>query len=140
MTTPLPSRHSRYAAHGLLRAAYLLLLTAATAAFVYPLVSASLKAKSQVFDNRPIPRDVQWSNFVEAWNAGPVLRWLSNSAAVGVMAATTVTLSSARLNRADAPQGGIGVQASCSSAATRRSATRAARSASRWRERSTADG
>ena len=74
MTTPLPSRHSRYAAHGLLRAAYLLLLTAATAAFVYPLVwlvSASLKPKSQVFDNRPIPRDVQWSNLVEVWNAGP---------------------------------------------------------------------
>jgi multiple sugar transport system permease protein len=77
---------------------YLLLLTLATAAFVYPLVwlvSASLKPKSQVFDNRLIPRDVQWSNFVEVWHAGPVLRWLGNSVVVGLMAATTVTLSSA---------------------------------------------
>ncbi|KRE41613.1 sugar ABC transporter permease [Knoellia sp. Soil729] len=66
--------------------------------FVYPLVwlvSASLKPKSQVFDNRLIPRQVQWSNFVEVWNAGPVLRWLFNSTTVGLMAATAVTLSSA---------------------------------------------
>jgi multiple sugar transport system permease protein len=80
------------------QALYLLLLTLATAAFVYPLVwlvSASLKPKSQVFDNRLVPRDVQWSNFVEVWQAGPVLRWLSNSVLVGLMAATAVTLSSA---------------------------------------------
>jgi multiple sugar transport system permease protein len=77
---------------------YLLLLTLATAAFVYPLVwlvSASLKPKSQVFDNRLVPRDVQWSNFVEVWQAGPVLRWLFNSGLVGLMAATAATLSSA---------------------------------------------
>ncbi|WP_082569712.1 carbohydrate ABC transporter permease [Knoellia sp. Soil729] len=82
----------------LTQAAYLLILLAATAMFVYPLVwlvSASLKPKSQVFDNRLIPRQVQWSNFVEVWNAGPVLRWLFNSTTVGLMAATAVTLSSA---------------------------------------------
>jgi multiple sugar transport system permease protein len=80
------------------QAGYLLALLAATAAFVYPLVwlvGASLKPKSQVFDNRLIPETVQWSNFVEVWNAGPVLRWLLNSVLVGFMAATTVTLSSA---------------------------------------------
>jgi multiple sugar transport system permease protein len=79
-------------------ALYLLLLTLSTAAFVYPLVwlvSASLKPKSQVFDNRLVPRDLQWSNFVEVWQAGPVLRWLSNSVVVGLMAATAATLSSA---------------------------------------------
>ncbi|KRE59042.1 sugar ABC transporter permease [Phycicoccus sp. Soil748] len=76
----------------------LALLWLATAAFVYPLVwlvSAALKPKSQVFDNRLIPSDVQWHNFVEVWRAGPVLQWLVNSVVVGLMAATTVTLSSA---------------------------------------------
>jgi multiple sugar transport system permease protein len=75
-----------------------LALLAATVAFVYPLVwlvSASLKPKSQVFDNRLVPETVQWSNFVEVWNAGPVLRWLVNSGIVAFMAALTVTLSSA---------------------------------------------
>jgi multiple sugar transport system permease protein len=76
----------------------LALLWLATAAFVYPLVwlvSAALKPKSQVFDNRLVPSDVQWHNFVEVWRAGPVLQWLVNSVVVGLMAATTVTLSSA---------------------------------------------
>jgi multiple sugar transport system permease protein len=75
-----------------------LALLVATAAFTYPLiwlVSASLKPKSQVFDNRLVPETVQWSNFVEVWDAGPVLRWLLNSGAVSVMAALAVTLSSA---------------------------------------------
>ena len=95
---PEPARSRGAAAHGLTRAAYLLLLFAATAVFVYPLVwlvSASLKPKSEVFDNRLIPRHIQWSNFVEVWDAGPVLNWLTNSAVVGVMAASTVTISSA---------------------------------------------
>lgn len=80
------------------RVVHLLVLTVATIAFVYPLVwlvSASLKPKSQVFDNRLVPETFSWSNFVDVWQAGPVLRWLTNSAVVGLMAATTVTLSSA---------------------------------------------
>lgn len=80
------------------QAAYLVVLLGATALFVYPLawlVSASLKPKSQVFDNSLLPETVQWSNFVEVWQAGPVLRWVFNSATVGLMAATAVTLSSA---------------------------------------------
>ena len=80
------------------QAVYLLLLLAATAVFVYPLIwlaSASLKPKSQVFDNRLVPEHVQWSNFVDVWQAGPVLRWLFNSVVVGLMAASTVTISSA---------------------------------------------
>lgn len=75
-----------------------LLLLVATIAFTYPLiwlVSASLKPKSQVFDNRLVPQTVQWSNFVEVWNAGPVLRWLFNSGVVSLMAALAVTFSSA---------------------------------------------
>ncbi len=75
-----------------------LLLVVFSIAFVYPLVwlvSASLKPKSQVFDNRVVPETFQWSNFVEVWNAGPVLRWLMNSGVVSLMAALAVTFSSA---------------------------------------------
>ncbi|MBB2986799.1 carbohydrate ABC transporter permease [Terracoccus luteus] len=75
-----------------------LLLLLATVAFAYPLVwlvSASLKPKAQVFDNRLVPETVQWSNFVTVWDAGPVLQWLMNSGLVSLMAAATVTLSSA---------------------------------------------
>ena len=77
---------------------YLLALFGATLAFVYPLVwltSAALKPKEQVFDNRLIPRDVQWSNLVDVFSYGPVAQWLVNSVTVGVMAALSVTLSSA---------------------------------------------
>jgi len=75
-----------------------LLLLVATVAFTYPLlwlISASLKPKSQVFDNKLVPETVQWSNFIEVWDAGPVLRWLFNSGVVSLMAAVAVTFSSA---------------------------------------------
>jgi multiple sugar transport system permease protein len=93
---PLPDRGSRRLTVG--RAIRLLLLLVASIAFVYPLVwlvSASLKPKEQVFDNRLVPKTVQWSNFVEVWDAGPVLRWLLNSGLVSLMAALAVTFSSA---------------------------------------------
>lgn len=80
------------------RGLYLAVLFLATLAFVYPLVwlvSASLKPKEQVFDNRLVPETVQWSNFAAVWDAGPVLRWLFNSVTVGLMAAIAVTISSA---------------------------------------------
>lgn len=93
---PLPDKGARRLTVG--RLLRLLLLFVASVAFVYPLVwlvSASLKPKEQVFDNRLVPKTVQWSNFVEVWDAGPVLRWLLNSGVVSVMAALAVTLSSA---------------------------------------------
>ncbi len=80
------------------RVVYFALLAVAVTAFVYPLVwlvSASLKPKDQVFDNRLVPETVRLQNFVDVWSAGPVLRWLLNSVGVGLMAAVTVTLSSA---------------------------------------------
>jgi multiple sugar transport system permease protein len=73
-------------------------LAVATVAFCYPLVwlvSASLKPKSQVFDNRLIPEVFQPGNYVEVWKTAPVLNWLVNSLTVGLMAAAAVTLSSA---------------------------------------------
>jgi multiple sugar transport system permease protein len=73
-------------------------LAVATVAFCYPLlwlVSASLKPKSQVFDNKLIPETIQFSNYVEVWKVAPVVQWLVNSITVGLMAALAVTLSSA---------------------------------------------
>jgi multiple sugar transport system permease protein len=73
-------------------------LIAATIAFVYPfvwLVSASLKPRSDVFDNRLIPETLTFDNYVEVWNAAPMAAWLFNTAFVTVMATVTVTISSA---------------------------------------------
>lgn len=74
------------------------LLVAVTVAFVYPfvwLVSASLKPRSDVFDNRLIPETLTFDNYIEVWNAAPMGAWLLNTAFVTVMATITVTISSA---------------------------------------------
>lgn len=73
-------------------------LVAATAAFVYPflwLLSASFKPRGEVFDNRLIPRTFTFANYLEVWQAAPMATWLLNTVVVTVLAATTVTLSSA---------------------------------------------
>jgi multiple sugar transport system permease protein len=80
------------------RVAWLLALAAVTVVFLYPfvwLVSASLKPRSQVFDNRLVPQDVAWGNYERVWQAAPLLQWLENSLVVGVAAAAAVTISSA---------------------------------------------
>jgi multiple sugar transport system permease protein len=74
------------------------LLLVVTIAFVYPfvwLVSASLKPRSDVFDNRLIPETLTFDNYIEVWNAAPMGAWLLNTAFVTVMATITVTISSA---------------------------------------------
>jgi len=98
--TPAPSASSprRRMPVTFWRVVYFALLGVAVTAFVYPLiwlVSASLKPKDQVFDNRLVPETVRLQNFVDVWSAGPVLRWLLNSVGVGLIAAVAVTLSSA---------------------------------------------
>jgi multiple sugar transport system permease protein len=73
------------------------LLAAVTLAFVYPfvwLVSASLKPRSDVFDNRLVPENLTFDNYIEVWNAAPMAAWLLNTAFVTVMATITVTISS----------------------------------------------
>lgn len=69
-----------------------------TVLFTYPLVwlvSASLKPRGQVFDNRLIPRDVQLQNYQLLFESVPMATWFMNSLVIGVLAAGTVTLSSA---------------------------------------------
>ncbi|MGA5302610.1 carbohydrate ABC transporter permease [Nucisporomicrobium flavum] len=73
-------------------------LAAAAVVFVYPflwLVSASLKPRPEVFDNRLVPEHWAPGNYVTIWSAAPVLTWLLNSVVVALAAAVAVTISSA---------------------------------------------
>lgn len=94
---PVPAgrpRRGRLVRRGVVIAA----LVGLTAVFVYPfvwLVSASLKPRSQVFDNRIVPRTLTFENYVAVWHEAPMLLWLANTVLVTVLAAVAVTLSSA---------------------------------------------
>ena len=73
-------------------------LVACTVIFIYPfvwLVSASFKPRGEVFDNKLIPETFTLQNYVQVWQEAPMLLWLGNTLLVTVLAATTVTLSSA---------------------------------------------
>jgi multiple sugar transport system permease protein len=86
-------------------AIYLLLLLGCTVLFIYPFlwsISASLKPREQVFDNKLIPKTFEPSNYLdifrgvpgEAYHA-PFGHWLLNSLYIAILAAGTVTISSA---------------------------------------------
>ncbi|MEU0597409.1 carbohydrate ABC transporter permease [Streptomyces sp. NPDC006393] len=80
------------------RGPHLVVLALAAVVFTYPfiwLISASLKPRTEVFDNLLVPHHVQASNFTEVWNYAPMLTWLGNSVVVALAAAVTVTISSA---------------------------------------------
>ncbi|WP_413316759.1 carbohydrate ABC transporter permease [Agrococcus sp. 1P02AA] len=75
-----------------------LLLLACSALFLYPLVwllSASLKPRGEVFDNRLIPQTWVPQNYVDVFNELPLLSWLGNSVLIAVLAAGLVTVASA---------------------------------------------
>jgi multiple sugar transport system permease protein len=66
--------------------------------FTYPfvwLVSASFKPRSDVFDNLLIPKNFTFENYLTIWQEAPIGVWLINSAIVTILAAVTVTASSA---------------------------------------------
>jgi multiple sugar transport system permease protein len=80
------------------RIAVVAALSVASVLFTYPfvwLVSASLKPRAQVFDNRLIPTEFAPQNYVDVWRAAPVFTWLVNTVVVGLAAAVAVTISSA---------------------------------------------
>jgi multiple sugar transport system permease protein len=80
------------------RSLFIFLLSVFTVLFFAPffwLVSASLKVRSEVFNNELLPDPVAWENYVNVWDAAPLLTWLKNSLVVGFLAATTVTISCA---------------------------------------------
>lgn len=90
---PAPGRSRR----PLSRIAFWVILLGASVIFLYPflwLVSASLKPRPEVFDNLLVPRRYAPGNYVEVWQAAPVLDWLVNSVTVSLAAAVTVTVSS----------------------------------------------
>lgn len=73
------------------------LLALLAVAFLYPLawlVSASLKPRGEVFDNRLIPRTVMWQNYAEVWTQLPLLSWVANSILIALAAAFLVTVTS----------------------------------------------
>lgn len=74
-----------------------LLLTGVAIAFLYPLawlLSASVKPRGEVFDNRLIPSTFTPENYLAVWERLPLLAWIGNSIFIAVAAATLVTLSS----------------------------------------------
>jgi multiple sugar transport system permease protein len=65
--------------------------------FLYPfvwLLSASLKPKSEVFDNALIPHTFSWSNYKHVWDQLPLMHWLFNSVSIALLAALLVAISS----------------------------------------------
>lgn len=89
-----PGRGARYWVGQVLR---WLLLACLALAFIYPLawlLSASLKPRGEVFDNRLIPSTWAPENYVEVWNQLPLLAWIGNSIFIALAAAILVTLSS----------------------------------------------
>ncbi|MFJ6653934.1 carbohydrate ABC transporter permease [Microbacterium sp. NPDC091313] len=80
------------------RVVVIVLLTLVTVAFAYPfvwLVSASFKPRGEVFDNALIPHTFTWDNYVQVWQEAPLALWLFNTLLVTVLAAVSVTASSA---------------------------------------------
>ncbi len=80
------------------RALVIVALGALAVVFAYPflwLVSASFKPRGQVFDNRLVPETFTLDNYVTVWQQAPLALWLLNTVIVTVLAAVTVTLSSA---------------------------------------------
>lgn len=80
------------------RAVVIVALSVLGVVFTYPfvwLVSASFKPRGEVFDNRLIPETFTLGNYVSVWQEAPLGLWFLNTAIVTVLAATTVTLSSA---------------------------------------------
>jgi multiple sugar transport system permease protein len=100
-----PDRQTGYQGHivgeGRSKARLVLLYVAVavlSALFLYPLVwmlTASIKPRAQVFNNKLIFTEVRWSNYSDVFHAAPILTWLGNSLAVGLAAAVSVTISSA---------------------------------------------
>jgi multiple sugar transport system permease protein len=97
-TSAAPRRTTRRGLGKARKALVLTALTVLTVVFAYPfvwLVSASFKPRGEVFDNRLIPETFTLDNYVQVWAEAPVALWLLNTAIVTVLAATTVTISSA---------------------------------------------
>ncbi|MDH2428038.1 carbohydrate ABC transporter permease [Sphaerisporangium sp. TRM90804] len=103
VTTPAGAagdRRADDASRGTRRVFFLVVLAAASTIFLYPfvwLVVASLKPRERTFADPFVPWPTPFApgNYAAVWDAAPMLTWMLNSLVVGVVAALTVTLSSA---------------------------------------------
>ena len=89
---PVPARNVA------LRILYIVLLVGFTILFLYPfvwIVSASLKEGFEVFNSDLIPNPIVLDNYRRLFEMAPMLTWTWNSTVVTLLAAVTVTLSSA---------------------------------------------
>ncbi len=90
--TPFPVRDL------LTKAGFIALLLFFTLLFIYPfiwLVSASLKPGAEVFNRELIPDPIMWENYSRLFEMTQMAKWTLNSIIVTVLAASTVTISSA---------------------------------------------
>jgi multiple sugar transport system permease protein len=105
---PMAPRHRvslRSSASAGRKALYVALLAICTILFTYPFVwalSASLKPRPEVFDNKLIPKHFHPSNYLDVFRGVEDVaykaafgKWLWNSLWIGGVAAATVTISSA---------------------------------------------
>jgi multiple sugar transport system permease protein len=82
------------------RALFIVALLFCTTLFIYPIIwviGASLKPPAEVFQTRLIGSEIRWSNYERLFDIAPILRWTWNSVLVSMLAATTVTFSSAMI-------------------------------------------
>jgi multiple sugar transport system permease protein len=80
------------------RVLFLAALIFATIVFLFPfiwLVSASLKTRQDVFANELFKFPLHFENYLTVFEIAPVASWFVNSVIVGLLAAVTVTISSA---------------------------------------------
>jgi multiple sugar transport system permease protein len=81
-----------------MRIGFVALLIGFTILFVYPflwLVSASLKPGAEVFNDEIIPNPIMWENYSRLFELTRMADWTRNSVIVSLLAAVTVTFSSA---------------------------------------------
>ena len=93
-----PRAARRPALRGLKRLLLYVVMTGLALIFIYPFiwtVSASLKPREDVFNNRIIPNNWAAENYEKVWDAAQLLTWMLNSLEVAFLAAGAVTLSSA---------------------------------------------
>lgn len=97
-TVEVPAHHHPRPKRKITKIAIFTALIAATLVFIYPfiwLISASFKPRGEVFDNKIIPETFTFDNYLNVWQEAPVALWLFNTVLVTVLAAVTVTISSA---------------------------------------------
>ena len=93
-----PAAETRTPGSVMRRVLYFVALFGATLIFVFPfvwLVSASLKTRQTVFNTELFPFPLHFENYTRIFEVVPLSNWFINSTIISILAATTVTISSA---------------------------------------------